>query len=52
MIVRRILVTINTEDDDLELEDYIDAIKDACEDVEARAHVAGDCQIEVGEFLG
>lgn len=48
MVVRRIMVEIDTSDDDLDIEEYVDAIEDVCREVESRATVAGETKISVG----
>lgn len=51
MAVRRIVVEIETTDNDLELSEYIEAIEDACHEVERRPMIAGETKIRVGELL-
>lgn len=51
MAIRRIMVEIITEDDDLDIDEFIVAIKDACDEVERRPMIAGGTEISVGEFV-
>ena len=49
-MIKKILVTIESEDE-IDLDEYISAIEDACTDVEGRPMISADCNIEISEFV-
>ena len=49
MAVRKILITIDTEDD-VDIDEYVEALDRACVDVEGRAVISGDCDITIQEI--
>lgn len=48
MAVKHILVKIETEDD-IDIDEYIEAINDACQDIESGAMMSADCDITIQE---